>query len=110
MRAIVGEARWARIPARTRDARRAEGQAMVEELADLRARPPWRADRIGVPVLAMHGERARPSHRRAMDELGASVTDGRVVEIVGAAHTGPNTHADAVAGALVSFLSEHPAG
>jgi pimeloyl-ACP methyl ester carboxylesterase len=110
MRAIVGEARWARVPTRTRDVRRAEGHAMVDELADLRARPPWSADRIGVPVLAMHGERARPSHRRAMEELAAAVADGRVVEIVGAGHTGPNTHADAVTRAFVNFLSEHPGG
>jgi pimeloyl-ACP methyl ester carboxylesterase len=110
MRAVIGTERWERVPQRVRDARRAEGRAMVAELEDLRARPPWRADRIAVPVLAMHGEEARPFHRRAMEALAGSVAHGWLVEIPGAGHTGPNTHADAIAGAFLSFLSEHHAG
>ena len=55
---------------------------MVDELEDLRRQPPWRAERIAVPVLAMHGEEARPFHRRAMSELAAAMVDGRRVEIL----------------------------
>jgi hypothetical protein len=45
-----------------------------------------------------------------MEEIATSAAEGRLVEIVGAGHTGPNTHADAIAAELVSFLSEHRAG
>lgn len=110
MRAIVGTEAWDRVPARIRDARRAEGPAMVAELEDLRARAPWRADRIVAPVLALCGEAARPFHRRAMREVASAVPEGRAVEIEGAGHTGPHTHAGAVADEVVNFLSAHRDG
>ena len=46
MRRLVGDERWERLPPSTRDARRAEGVALVGEMADLRIGPPWCADRI----------------------------------------------------------------
>jgi pimeloyl-ACP methyl ester carboxylesterase len=60
MRRLVGDEVWERLPASKRRERRAEGAAMVAELADLRRAAPWIGDEIGVPVLALYGEFGRP--------------------------------------------------
>jgi pimeloyl-ACP methyl ester carboxylesterase len=105
MRRLVGDDRWERLPSTTRDARRREGPAMVGELLDLRSGAPWNGDRIGVPVLAMCGSDGRAHHRRAVTELGDVLPDVDVVEVPGARHFGPNTHADEVASAIRSFVA-----
>ena len=78
---------------------------MVAELADLRRRAPWTADRVTVPVLALHGERCRPHHRAAMEVLADMLADCRSAVVPEAGHAGPHTHADAVIAAMAPFLS-----
>lgn len=78
---------------------------MVAELADLRRCAPWEADRVNVPVLALHGEHGRPHHRAAMDALAEMIGDCRVAMVPDAGHAGPHTHADAVIAAMEPFLS-----
>src|SRR5262245_21386131 len=102
MRRLIGDARWERLPEATREARRAEGAALVGELADLSREPPWSPDRIAAPVLAMRGELGAPHHAQGMAEL-AGWFGGEVVTIPGAHHFGPNTHPDAVAAAISEF-------
>lgn len=104
MRRLIGDERWDRLPASTRAARRAEGPAMVGELLDLRARPAWSPERIRVPVLAMYGEHGRPYHRRGAEAIAAEVPAGEVCELAGARHPGPNTHPDAMADVVHSFV------
>lgn len=104
LRRLVGDRKWERLPAATRRARRAEGPAMVGELADLRRAAPWSADRVLAPVLALHGERARAHHRRGVAALGDALPRCRAEEVPGAGHVGPNTHPDAVADRLVNFV------
>lgn len=104
MRRLVGDQRWERLPESTREARRAEGPAMLGELADLRRGAPWQPHRIGVPVLTMFGEHGRPHHRRAMEWVAGAVLDGRVRMVPGAHHFGPNTHPDAVASLFSEFV------
>lgn len=104
MRRLIGDGRWERLPASTRDARRSEGPAMLGELADLRLGAPWQPERIVAPVLTMYGEHGRPHHRRAMEWVAGAVPDGRVRMVPGAHHFGPNTHADAVAGLFSEFV------
>ena len=107
MRRLVGDEKWERLPPSTRAARRAEGPAMLGELGDLRARAPWDGALIAQPVLA-HGRRTGPCRTtaRRCEALPSMLADVRVVEIEGAGHFGPNTHADAVSAAIVSFLAE----
>jgi pimeloyl-ACP methyl ester carboxylesterase len=105
MRRLVGDAVWERLPQSKRDERRGEGAAMVAELADLRRCAPWAADRVTVPVLALHGERCRPHHRAAMEALADMLADCRSAMVPEAGHAGPHTHADAVVAAMQPFLS-----
>ncbi len=105
MRRLVGDAVWERLPRSTRVERRSEGAAMVGELADLRRRTPWDGDRIGVPVLALYGEHARPHHRTAMEGLGDLIAGCRSTMVPDAGHAGPHTHARAVVTALAPFLA-----
>ena len=104
MRRLVGDDKWARLPPSTRSARRAEGPAMVGELADLRAHAPWEGDRIAQPVLALCGELAHDHHRLAFETLPRVLPGCLLTEIPEAGHFGPNTHADAVAAALTEFI------
>ncbi len=108
MRRLVGDEKWERLPPSTRSARRAEGAAMVGELADIRVNVPWDGPAITQPVLAMCGERAHDHHRRAAETMPDILPGSRLVEIAGAGHFGPNTHADAVAAVLVEFLGGDP--
>jgi len=105
MRRLVGDAAWERLPAPKRSERRAEGAAMVAELADLRRGAPWDGEQIDVPVLALHGEHARPHHRAAIEGLGDMIPACRSAMVPGAGHAGPHTHADAVADSMAPFLA-----
>lgn len=104
MRRLVGDDRWKRLPLATRDARRAEGRAMVGELGDLRDHSPWQADRIGVPVLVLYGEHGQPHHREGALRLRDDLVQAELHEVEGARHFGPNTHPDAVAALVVDFV------
>ena len=102
MRRLIGDARWERLPESTREARRAEGPALLGELGDLAREEPWSPDRIVVPVLAMRGELGPDHHEHGMGVL-AEWFDTQVVTIPGARHFGPNTHPDEVAAVVTDF-------
>ncbi len=105
MRRLIGDERWSRLPPGTRAARRVEGAAMVGELADLRRRAPWDPSRITVPAVAMRGTEGAEHHSASTTHLGEVLAGGRVVEIEGARHFGPNTHPDAVAAELARLIA-----
>jgi pimeloyl-ACP methyl ester carboxylesterase len=104
MRRMVGDTLWERLPASTRESRRAEGPAMVAELADLRRHEPWDAADIGIPVLAMCGARGREHHRAGTVALTDVLADCRVATVADAGHGGPHTHAASVAAAITEFV------
>jgi pimeloyl-ACP methyl ester carboxylesterase len=105
MRRLVGDEKWQRLPPGTRAARREEGIAMVGELTDLRERAPWDADDVRVPVVAMYGEHGAPHHRAGMEHLVSALASCRAVQVDGARHFGPNTHADAVAATVLDLVA-----
>ncbi len=69
MRRLIGDARWDALPERTRATRRAEGAAMVGELADLRAHAPWYPEDITVPVITSCGTRGAQHHQEGMARM-----------------------------------------
>jgi pimeloyl-ACP methyl ester carboxylesterase len=105
VRRLVSDARWEKLPPSTRAARRSEGPAMVGELVDLREHAPWSANRVTVPVVAIYGERGAAHHREGTEYLARELPDCHVVEVAEARHFGPNTHAAAVAAAIVDLAS-----
>jgi pimeloyl-ACP methyl ester carboxylesterase len=105
MRRMIGDERWERLPPSSRAARRSEGAAMVAELTDLRDHPPWAPDEVRLPVLALAGERGRDHHRRSTAYLAEHLVNCRSSIVADASHAGPNTHPDAVAASIRSFLA-----
>lgn len=105
MRRLVGDERWERLPPATRRARRAEGRALVGEMADLRLAAPWSPDRVDVPVLVMYGELGQPHHRSGAARLAGQLGRAELAEVAGARHFGPNTHPDVVAASIQRFLA-----
>ncbi|MDQ3384909.1 MAG: alpha/beta hydrolase, partial [Actinomycetota bacterium] len=94
---VLGEERWTGLPAATRRERRLEGPALVAELASLRAGvAPFDFDAMPVPVLAGHGTRSDPHHRRAAEHL-AERTGGVPFVIEGAQHGAHLSHPEAFA-------------
>ena len=93
MRRIIGGERWEALPERTRATRRAEGVALVHELADLREHQPWHADRIHVPVVVGCGTRGAAHHQQGMAAVAESIAAARLVVVEGCGHDAP--HSDA---------------
>lgn len=110
MRRLIGDDRWETLPERTRATRRAEGPAMVGELADIRAAAPWHADRIDVPVAIGVGERARPHHVEGMARLAAGLHGATLTTLPGCGHAAPTTHPDLFCDLLVNPLLERALG
>jgi pimeloyl-ACP methyl ester carboxylesterase len=104
MRRIVGDERWESLPERTQQVRRAEGVAMVGELADLRANRPWTATQITVPVRAGFGSRGAPHHRTGMEHLVAEIASATLCELHGCGHDAPMRHPDLVVTEMVEPL------
>jgi pimeloyl-ACP methyl ester carboxylesterase len=110
MRRLLGDERWERLPSSTREDRRAEGPALVAEMADLAGRAPYASDAIGVPVLVARGERSKDHHRRAAALLAERVASPRraapseFVEVPGVSHGAHLQDPDAFA-ALVDRLA-----
>ena len=101
MRRLIGDARWEALPERTRRTRRAEGPAMVGELADLRRNQPWTADEVHVPVAVGYGTLGRPHHREAMAALSERLPDATLSVLDGCGHGAPTSHPDRFCDELV---------
>lgn len=93
LRRFIGDERWARLPERTRESRRAEGRALVDELSDLRAAPPYALEAVGVSVVSAYGSRSAEHVRRAARLIGTT-TSGRTVELPDAPHNAPAARPD----------------
>jgi pimeloyl-ACP methyl ester carboxylesterase len=103
MRRMIGDQRWDALPERSRETRRAEGLAMVEELADLRRNQPWDAPRITVPVITAFGSLGAAHHRDGMKYV-ATLLGCPVVELPDCRHDAPLSHADLFRTAVVEPL------
>lgn len=105
---VLGEERWLGLPSATRRERRLEGPALVAELASLRSgAAPFDLDALPVPVVAGHGTRSDPHHRRAADHL-AERTGGFPFVIDGAQHGAHLSHPEAFAAFAEAVLDLVP--
>ena len=107
MRRMLGDARWARLPAHVRAERRAEGPTLLAELRTVHhpAPAPYRPERLTVPVVAAYGSETQPQHRRAAEELARRAPHGVLDRIDGAGHGAHLTHPQAFAGLVLRSLS-----
>lgn len=96
MRRLVGDERWENLPPGTRAQRRAEGPALVADLAAIRTtEAPWTFEALaatGLPVVTGHGSESKPYHARSAVELAAAVPGADLVVIEGAAHGAHTSH------------------
>jgi pimeloyl-ACP methyl ester carboxylesterase len=104
MRHMAGDQTWERLPAATRAARRAEGQAFVDELRDLRLGPPWDPARVSCPVVVGYGGTSREHHVTGSQSVAARLRDARAVELEGCGHGAHLSAPDAFVGRLVQPL------
>jgi pimeloyl-ACP methyl ester carboxylesterase len=93
MRRMIGDDSWERLPAATRESRRAEGAALVAELRALRSTGPvFDAGRIKVPVVCGYGSRSRPHHQEGTQRLAAALPRGELRCIEGSSHGAHLSH------------------
>lgn len=92
----VGDRLWRRLPARTRDDRRAEGGALQADLASLRAGRPFVPGDVHAPVVMAYGSDTTWWHERGALDLAAVLPDTDVEVIEGASHGAHLTHPTAV--------------
>jgi pimeloyl-ACP methyl ester carboxylesterase len=92
MRRLIGDRRWEELPERTRATRRAEGAALVGELADLRANRPWHPHDLHVPVFVGFGTEGRSHHQDGMARMAAMIAGATLVALDGCRHDAPTSH------------------
>lgn len=92
MRRMLGDERWVRLPAATREARRAEGGALVAELRSLRERAPYDPTAIAIPVVVARGRDSAAHHRFSTEWLSARLPAVEMVVLDGAGHGGHASH------------------
>jgi pimeloyl-ACP methyl ester carboxylesterase len=105
MRRLIGDERWESLPDKTRQTRRAEGAAMVHELRDLQANPPWDDRRIHCPLVFGYGSDGQPHHADGMAHLHRVFPGSQLVVVDGARHDGPTSHSKSFAEAIVDPLA-----
>jgi len=88
MRRLVGDAVWERLPPGTRAARRAEGPALLADMACMHppAGVPLDPARVTVPTVLGRGTHSRPHHRANCEHLPSLMPDAALVDIDGAGH------------------------
>jgi pimeloyl-ACP methyl ester carboxylesterase len=98
MRRMIGDDAWAALPESTRATRRAEGPALVSDLAAVRATGPHVLDvPIAVPLVAGCGTASSARHRDSARLLHERTPGSELVIIEGAGHDAHRTHPDAFA-------------
>jgi pimeloyl-ACP methyl ester carboxylesterase len=97
MRRAIGDRYWERLPQRTREDRRAEGPALLADLASLQGSAPFDPELVSVPVLVAYGADTTWWHRRAAQELAAALSHSELVTVAGASHGVHLTHPTATA-------------
>jgi pimeloyl-ACP methyl ester carboxylesterase len=95
---MAGEGSWERLNESGKDARRADGPALVAELAAIRTGDPLvDLEHLEVPVVAGRGSKSADRHRRSAQVVAETVPNGQLFEIEGSGHGAHLSHPDAFA-------------
>ncbi len=110
-RRMVGDESWERMAEGDRDERRADGPALLAELAAIRdTRPQFDPNEIRVPAVFGRGSRSVPHHLRSAETLAGAAPRGELFEISGAAHGAHLTHPEAFAAMVRRVLDRVGSG
>jgi pimeloyl-ACP methyl ester carboxylesterase len=108
LRSMIGDSRWDALGPALQEARRAEGPALVGDLAAARGADSLDLAAVMVPVVLGFGSHTTDRHRRAITELGQLLAGApcpvEVVEIAGAGHGAHLSHPEAFAGLVERCL------
>jgi pimeloyl-ACP methyl ester carboxylesterase len=102
MRSIVGDRIWERLPPATKAARRAEGPALLADMADIRAHAPYDPSAVTVPVVIGRGSESKGQHRLGTEQWQQLLPGAEVVVIEGAGHGAHASHPDEFAGLVAA--------
>ena len=94
MRSIVGDAIWERLPPSTKEARRAEGPALLADMAGIRDRAPYDPTAVTVPVVIGRGSESKGQHRLGTEAWCELLPRAEVVIVEGAGHGAHTSHPD----------------
>jgi pimeloyl-ACP methyl ester carboxylesterase len=93
LRRMIGDEKWESLPARTKDERRADGEALLTELASAHDDgPPYDTAKVTVPVISARGTESEEHLRRGADVLAAELPDVEHAVIDGAGHGAHHSH------------------
>lgn len=97
MRSIVGDRVWDRLPPATKEARRAEGLALLADMHDIRDAAPYDPGAVTTPVVIGCGSESKGQHRLGTGEWQRLLPHAEVVVVEGAGHGAHLSHPDAFA-------------
>jgi pimeloyl-ACP methyl ester carboxylesterase len=98
LRRHIGDEKWESLPQRTRDERRAEGAALLTELASARdGGSPYDPSAIRVPVISARGTVSESYLMHGADVLAAEIPGAEHAVLEGASHGAHQSHPEAFA-------------
>ena len=111
MRSIVGDEVWSRLPPSTKAARRAEGQALLADMADIqRQPPPYDPSDVAVPVVVGRGSGAKGQHLQGTEALLELLPDAVLHVVDGAGHGAHTSHPDGFVDFVRAAIARAPHG
>jgi len=106
LRRMIGDAKWESLPAKTREERRAEGEALIVELSSARdGGAPYDPAAITVPVLSCRGTESDEHLKRGADVLAEEIASAELVVVDGANHGAHQSHPAEIADLIRRALS-----
>lgn len=108
-RRMVGDQGWDRLSESARRERRADGPALVAELASLQnPDPPFDITALSIPALFGRGEHSTPRHRASVAWLAEHLPGAELMEIAGGSHGSHLTHPEAFAAFVRRAVERRP--
>lgn len=104
-----GRGAWEHLPAETREAFRAVGWKLFQEVITLTADTTTRETygTIAAPTLVLAGDASPLTERRAVERLAAALPRATLRWLPGAGHMGPISHAGIVNEAIAAHVAAH---